>query len=144
MQQTSNNDDDALAAVLDGWLRAQPSLRAPDALHSQVMAAIECNERRRLRQGFRHWPPLARIAFMVLASVTAKLAVELSMPWLNAMSTLHVPRVPLGTTLVEAMLAVSQHLPQLWLYAGIALLVIVYGGLFGLGTAVYRTLYLQR
>jgi hypothetical protein len=154
MKQTSSDADsnsktgdatqaDALTELLGQWLREQPSLRAPDTLQGQVMAAIERHERRR-QQGFSHWPVMARAAFIVLASVVAKIAVDLSMPLWGELGTLQVPRMPLGTAMLQAILAVTEHLPHWWLYGGIALLVMIYGGLFGIGTAVYRTLYLQR
>jgi len=155
MQQTSNNGDsksnapggesvDALAELVDRWLREQPLRRAPDSLQTRVMAAIEHRERRSWQQGFHRWPLVARVAFIALSAGVAKLAVDGSMLLLSSMGTFSVPRLPLATALLEAVLAVSRHLPQLWLYGGLALSILVYGGLFGISTAVYRTLYIPR
>ena len=139
----ATDEPDAVGQVLDGWLRAQPLRRAPPSLQLQVMAIIERREHLRL-QGFRRWSPAVRVGFMVLACVMAKLAVDVLLLLLNSMRAVDVPQAPLATALLETLVAISEHMPLLWLYGGIAVLVMVYGGLFGLGTAVYRTLYLQR
>jgi hypothetical protein len=151
MKQPADNDRhdsdaaaDALARLLDGWLRAQPLRPAPETLQARVMAAIERRDRRRGQQGFQRWSLSGRVAFIALASVTAKLVVELLLWLLGSVGPLHMPRMPLASTLLEAGLAIANHVPSLWLYGAIALLAAVYGGLFGIGTAVYRTLYLQR
>lgn len=133
---------DALTARLDELLRQLPLQRAPEALAMQVMASIQ---QRATQRGFQRWPLAARIVFIVMSGVMAKLAVDASIWALQSLgSVIAAPRPPFIAMLAEVAMAVSKSLPALWMYGAIALLTLIYGGLFGISTAMYRTLYEQR
>ncbi len=133
---------DVLAARLAELLRQQPPQRAPEALAMRVMASIQ---RRATQRGFQRWPLAARVVFIVMSGVMAKLAVDASIWALQSIgSVVAAPRPPFIAMLAEVAMAVSESLPALWTYGAIALLTLIYGGLFGISTAMYRTLYEQR
>jgi len=112
-------------------LRHQPLQRAPATLAVRVMAALE----QRQRSAFRRWPLAVRIAFVVLTGLAALLTIEL----VRLMGAgIPAPRAPLAAVLIEAALAAARHLPSLWTYGALGISTLVYGGIFGIATAMYR------
>jgi hypothetical protein len=128
---------DAAAAHLERHittlLREQPLQRAPTTLAQRVMAAIE----QRQRSAFQRWPLAVRIAFVLLAGVTAHLSIEL-VRLMGAGIT--APHPTLTVMLAETALAVARQFPLVWTYAAVAGLIVIYGGIFGIGIAMYRTI----
>lgn len=118
---------------LAALLREQPLQRAPATLALRVMAAIE----QRQRSAFKRWPLAVRIAFVVLAGATAHLTIGL-MRLLTAGIT--TPRPPVAVVLAETVLAAARQLPSLWSHAALLVLVVIYGGMFGIAVAMYRTI----
>ena len=112
-------------------LRQQPLQRAPATLALRVIAAIE----QRQRSAFQRWPLAVRIGFVVFTGLAAHLSIEL-VRLMGAGFT--APRAPLAAVLIEATLAASRHLPSLWTYGALGISILVYGGIFGIATAMYR------
>jgi hypothetical protein len=136
---------EALAKAIDSLLRQQPLRPAPESLQARVMASIQQQHGPTVRAGFVHWPLAARIVFVALSAVMIKLAIDVSMFLVQSIAvSVSMPKPPLAVRLAEALLLVSKHLPTLWLYGGTAVLIVVYGSLFGVSAAAYRTLYVQR
>jgi hypothetical protein len=129
-------DRDAAAAHLEQHistlLREQPLQRAPATLGQRVLAAIE----QRQRSAFQRWPLAARIAFVLLAGMTAHLSIGL-MRLMGA--GISAPRPPFTVMLAQTALDAARQLPSIWTYAAFAALILIYGGIFGLGIAMYRT-----
>ena len=120
--------DEALQRWLDRTLRELPLRRAPGTLEARVF-----NELKRQaalpwwRRSFMHWPAPARIVFLVICGALAAL-------------------VFVGGAAAVASLRslLARALPVTWLYQGVAVCAVLYAVLFGLGAAVYRTLYLHQ
>lgn len=141
---TTNEDDDALEHLLNRTLSELPLRRAPQTLESRVMGELE--RRAALswwRRSFAHWPLAARAAFLVICGAAAVASVRslhesgaLSLSWARQTETFVSSAANLAALL-------ARSVPPAWAYEGIAVGAVLYAALFGLGAAVYRTLYLQ-
>jgi hypothetical protein len=148
MTVNDRNDpsEDPLESVFDRALRELPLRRAPPTLESRVLGELE--RRAALpwwRRSFAHWPAAARAAFLVICGASAALAFAggttaaagiRSLSWAREIGSL----IASGGSLVALLAPVA---PPPWLWAGIAVCALLYAALFGLGAALYRTLYLQ-
>jgi hypothetical protein len=142
----TDEPDEPLERMLDQTLAALPLRRAPATLEARVLGEL----RRRAalpwwRRSFVHWPVPARAAFLALCVVSIGLAVRGaaaaadvvdSLAWAREAGILLISGTNLAASLAHA------ALPG-WLYGAIAVIALLYAFLFGLGAAVYRTLYLQ-
>jgi hypothetical protein len=138
--------NEAPERLLDRALRALPLRRAPPTLESRVWRELE--RRAALawwRLSFPHWPPLARAAFLLICAVltgaaflggAAAMAALRSLGWARDVGMLMSSGANLAALL-------ARFAPPAWLYGGIAVCALLYVVLFGLGAALYRTLYLQ-
>ena len=140
---TPHDPDEALA-LLDQTLRELPLRRAPATLEPRVIGELQ--RRAALpwwRRSFAHWPLAARCVFVVICAGlvlgalggTAAVANVHSLSWLREAGGL---LMSLGYV---AALLEPAALPS-WIYGGIGVCAVLYAVLFGLGAAVYRTLYL--
>jgi hypothetical protein len=149
-----NQTDDDLARSLGRMLQELPSRSAPATLEVRVLAELE--RRAALgwwRRSFSQWPLLARAAFLVISAALIRLVLlegaiavagvrslhesgRLSPSWAHDAGVLAAAAGNLITLL-------ARTVPPAWAYAGIAAGAMLYAVLFGLGAAVYRTLYLQ-
>jgi hypothetical protein len=141
-----NEPTDSLEGLLERTLHELPLRRAPMTLESRVL----CELQRRAalpwwRRSFAHWPLPARAVFVVICGALIRLALlggaaavagALSLSWAREIGVLMASGGNLATLL-------ARTLPVSWLYEGIAACAVLYAVLFGLGAAVYRTLYLQ-
>jgi hypothetical protein len=141
-----NEPNDSLEGLLERTLHELPLRRAPPTLESRVL----CELQRRAalpwwRRSFAHWPLAARAVFVVICGALIRLAFlggaaavagALSLSWAREIGVLMASGGNLATLL-------ARTLPLSWLYEGIAACAVLYAVLFGLGAAVYRTLYLQ-
>jgi hypothetical protein len=141
-----NEPNDSLQGLLERTLHELPLRRAPPTLESRVL----CELQRRAalpwwRRSFAHWPLPARAVFVVICGALIRLAFlggaaavagALSLSWAREIGVLMASGGNLATLL-------ARTLPVTWLYEGIAACAVLYAVLFGLGAAVYRTLYLQ-
>jgi hypothetical protein len=141
--------EQALAEALKGL----PLRRAPGTLELRVVDELE--RRAALpwwRVSFMHWPAAARVAFVIvcialvaatfLGSVFAFVgdrsfneAAALVLSWVQPLLAVMSSAGGVATLLVRV-------IPPLWLYGGMALGIMLYLALFGLGAAAYR-LYLR-
>ena len=143
---TSNEPEDALERLLDRTLHGLPLRRAPPTLEARVYGEIE--RRAALpwwRLSFVHWPLVARGAFLAISGVLIAVAFVggasaidglRALPWAREIAQLVVSAGNVAALLAGISLPV-------WIYQGIAVCAVLYAVLFGLGAAVYRTLYLE-
>jgi hypothetical protein len=140
---TSHESHEALARLLDRTLHELPLRPAPLTLESRVLGELE--RRAALpwwRRSFAYWPPLARAAFLVICGALIRLAFlggTTAVAGVRSLSWVGVLTASAGN--LAALLAHTA--PPTWAYEGIAVCAVLYAVLFGLGAAVYRTLYLQ-
>lgn len=146
--------DDALQRLLDSTLHELPLRRAPATLEARV-----CNELERRaalpwwRRSFMHWPAPARVAFLLICGALAApvfLGGAAAFAGLRSLLESGIPALSwarqIGMLMVSAgnlITLLARTVPATWLYQGIAVCAVLYAVLFGLGAAVYRTLYLQ-
>ena len=141
MQDTS----DKLERFIDKALRQQPPLHAPAGLQARVLSQLA--RRAALpwwRMSFSHWPLAARALFIVACCGFIKLAFT-STGWVLGAAEAPAASVRNGAHVAESLGDVVHLLfnsiPSHWLYLAAALAVGLYLTLFGVGAAVYRTLY---
>jgi hypothetical protein len=134
-----------LERLMTRALRDQPLRRAPDTLERRVLAQLESGAAvARWRRGFAHWPMAARLVFLAASVGFVKLALSIAM-WLSTpldspASSLDLPsQMAWVQTLFVVIASVARTVPSLWVHAGIAILVIMYAALFGIGASAYRT-----
>jgi hypothetical protein len=143
-----------LERVLTQALEGLPLRRAPSTLELRVVDELE--RRAALpwwRVSFAHWPAAPRVAFVAVcvALVAATIlggvfafvgdrsfneASALVLSWMHPFLAIVSSAGGVATLLVRI-------IPPLWLYGAMALGIMLYLALFGLGAAAYRTLYLR-
>lgn len=136
---------DELERLVTRALRDQPLRRAPDTLERRVLAQIASGAAvAPWRRGFAHWPLAARVAFLAASVGVVKVALSIAM-WLSAPLaspgfSFDLPsQMAWLQTLSVAIASIARTVPSLWVHAGIALLVVMYVTLFGIGASAYRT-----
>ncbi len=146
----THEPDETLQRVLDRTLRELPLRRAPVTLEARVFGELE--RRAALpwwRRSFMHWPTPARVAFLVICGALVALVFvggAAAVANLSFLLDLSGAR-QIGVLMVSAgnlFALLARTLPVTWLYQGIAVCAVLYAVLFGLGAAVYRTLYLHQ
>jgi hypothetical protein len=146
--------DQGLERAVDQALKGLPLRRAPSTLESRVIHELQ--RRAALpwwRASFAHWPAAPRVAFVVIcialvaATILGGVSAFVGVGSLNEMAALALSWAhPFLAVLSSAggVTALLVHIiPPLWLYGAMALGIVLYVTLFGLGAAAYRTLYLQ-
>ena len=146
--------EQGLERAVDQALKGLPLRRAPSTLESRVINELQ--RRAALpwwRVSFAHWPAAPRVAFvitciaLVAATILGGVSAFVGVGSLNEMAALVLSWAhPFLAVLSSAggVTALLVHIiPPLWLYGGMALGIVLYVALFGLGAAAYRTLYLQ-
>ena len=141
-----NEPGDALERLLHRTLADLPLRRAPPTLEARVLD--ELGRRAALpwwHSSFAHWPPFARAALLVLCAAAIGLALRGGATAAAAVRSLSWARdaqllFGTGGNLAASLLHTA---PPAWFYDGIAVCGVLYAVLFGLGAALYRTLYLQ-
>jgi hypothetical protein len=157
VEHTMNKHIDSeqeLERVLGEALKGLPLCRAPSTLESRVLNELE--RRAALpwwRVSFTHWPAAPRVAFVVIcialvaATILGGVSVLLGVRPLTEVAALVLSWLhPFLAVMSSAggVAALLVHvIPPLWLYGGMALGIVLYVALFGLGAAAYRTLYLR-
>ena len=148
------DSEQKLERTLTQALKGLPLRRAPSTLELRVVDELE--RRAALpwwRVSFTHWPAAPRVAFVAvcIALVAATIlggvfafagdrsfdqAAALVLSWVQPFLAVMSSAGGVATLLVRV-------IPPLWLYGGLALGIMLYVALFGLGAAAYRTLYLR-
>jgi hypothetical protein len=149
-----NESNDPLERLLDRTLHELPLRRAPLTLESRVFSELQ--RRAALpwwRSSFAHWPLLARAVFLVICGALIRLAFVGGDTVVAGVSSLHDSGAlsPSWAHQVGVLVGSAANLaalftrtvPPAWYYGGITVCAVLYTVLFGLGAAVYRTLYLQ-
>jgi hypothetical protein len=147
------DSEQKLERTLTQALEGLPLRRAPNTLELRVVDELE--RRAALpwwRVSFAHWPAAPRVAFVaVCVALVAATILGGVFAFVGDRSFNEVAAVVLSW--VHPFLAVVSSaggvatllvriIPPLWLYGGMALGIMLYVALFGLGAAAYR-LYLQ-
>jgi hypothetical protein len=135
-------------------LRGLPPRRAPRSLESRVLAALEQQATVAwYHKSWIYWPGAVRAAFLGVATGvsgaaiaafyllsqgadTSSLTGAVGERFAGVAALFHVFRWM--TTYVADLVA---GIPPLWLYGGLTVVAGLYATFFGLGAAVYRTLY---
>jgi hypothetical protein len=149
-----NETDDNLARSLGRMLHELPLRTAPATLEVRVLAELQ--RRAALawwRRSFSQWPLLARVAFLVMSAALIRLTLLEGAIAVAGVRSLHDSGLlspswahdagVLAATAGNLISLLARIVPPAWAYAGIAAGAMLYAVLFGLGAAVYRTLYLQ-
>ena len=147
------DSEQKLERALTEALKGLPLRRAPSTLEARVAGELE--RRAALpwwSVSFAHWPAAPRVAFVIvcIALVAATFlggvfafvgdrsfneAAALVLSWVHPFLAVVSSAGGVATLLVRV-------IPPLWLYGGMALGIMLYLALFGLGAAAYR-LYLR-
>lgn len=145
---------DEAERIVTRALREQPLLAAPASLEARVLAAVaQAGPRPWWQRGFRHWPMLARLAFLVASIGFVRIGL---LAWAGLGATINsvnqdsmaliAPGLAWATAakdliaaLNEVTRAVLAGVPAGWLYLGGAMLLCLYAFFFGLGALGYRT-----
>src|SRR5579871_2929496 len=115
------------------------------AIERQVHAALPW-----WRRAVPQWPTAARLLFAVVAAALVSLSLQgsasmsrLTAPAASALSWAQ-HALSLLRTVPRLLSALLGALPMAWVQAALLIAVIAYLFLFGIGTAAYRLLYLER
>jgi hypothetical protein len=146
MRTERNGADLELERRVHRSLRALPQRRAPLSLEGRVFEELS-----RLaslpwwRRSFAHWPSIARAAFLVISVGLSALTFIGSARLIASLAPLRGLGDSLAwlSTSLEALGSLARAIPSIWLYEGLAAAALLYGLLFALGAAAYRTLYLD-
>lgn len=150
---TSQHDAERLAQQIHATLQRLPPLQAPATLESRVLRELARREARPWwRQGFGRWPLAARVLFVPLSAAFIQLAFLSVGAFGSALTTAQQSTV-LSTaenrwqalsgalqSLRTTGALVVQNVPQLWIYGAIGFALLLYGSLFGIGAAAFRSL----
>lgn len=145
---------ESLEQTLHRELKALPLRKAPASLEARVLAEIE----RRAAVAWYHkswsyWPVSVRVAFLLLGTAFAGVAVAAFWMFSQGATVAHVTQeVAAGfgwltrlagaaTWTAHFIRDLAGGIPPLWLYGGLAFLAAMYATFVGLGTAAYRYLY---
>jgi len=145
-----NDDREKLEQLIGAVLREQPLRRAPPAMESRVLAAIE--SRAALsgwRRGFMHWPIFARVSFILASFAIVRftlLATDWTLEAVNPSGLLAgaLSKVSWIKVVAEVVYSSLHTIPEHWLWAGLVIVAAVYGTLFVISAIAYRTLYANR
>ncbi len=143
-----------LEQFIHATLRSLPNRRAPGTLEARVLAEIE----RRAAVAWYHrswafWPAPIRALFLAVASGFSGAAIIAFYLFCQGIDTSAVAREIGGRFAGLSQLYAAAEwtinfagsligsIPALWFYGGLAVCAVLYATFFGLGAAVYRTLY---
>jgi len=144
------NRDKSLEQFVDRTLHGLPLRKAPEALMSHVLTAIEKGAAAAWWQRtFHNWPAVAKCVFLFVATGLATLAVyafalvslRFDFSSLRLDSTSAAALFKTLTTLQSSFIG---SLPPLWIYGALAAVVVVYVTALAIGAIAYRTLYASR
>jgi hypothetical protein len=145
-----DEEDLKLERLVDHELRQLPLRRAPMNLEAGVFEELE---RRAAmpwwQRSFVQWPPAARVLLLGVCTILSALTIVGGAQIVVNLGTALRPAHELDRAL--ALLSASKDvvatlvgtIPPMWIYEGLALASVLYAALFALGTAAYRTLYLE-
>jgi hypothetical protein len=147
------DSEQKLERALTDALKGLPLRRAPSTLELRVVNELE--RRAALpwwRVSFMHWPAAPRVAFVIVcialvaATFLGGVFAFMGDRSLNEVAALVLSWVQPFLAVMSSAGGVASLLvrviPPLWLYGGMALGIMLYVALFGLGAAAYR-LYLR-
>lgn len=147
--------DDPLESLLARTLRPLPARRAPAGLEARVQR--ELARRAALpwwRRSFPQWPAAVRALFLLASAALISLSLLGGARLIGHLRPLAAAGGPaaawqghltaLWAAAADLLASLVRAVPSGWLEAGMILMVLAYGCLFGLGAAAYRTFHTQR
>lgn len=152
-----SHNPDKLEKAIHETLRDLPQRKAPSGLEARVLAEIA--RRDALPWWYRswtYWPAVVRWAFLVVSAAVCGTTIIACVTFLRGTSLGTFGRVlaqPTQTwgaivTAVRATLGVGEELfgliPHVWLYGGVATIMLLYATVFLIGATAYRTLWQSR
>jgi hypothetical protein len=146
-------DEQQLEQYIGSLLRRQPLRQAPTSLETRVLGELALRASKPWwLQGFTRWPWVARVLFLPLGLGLVQLsflsterlmslwqALQRSTPAATAETGLQ-QLSDLGQAVQTLGGMVSREIPQVWIYGGAGLALLLYAAMFGLGAAAFRTL----
>jgi hypothetical protein len=146
-------DEQQLEQFIGRVLGQQPQRQAPASLEFRVLQELALRASKPWwLQSFSRWPWVARLLFLPLVlglvqlsfTTTARLTalwqtLQHSAPASRAQSGLQALS-NLGQAAQSLSNVVTHAVPQVWIYGGAALGLLLYAAMFGLGAAAFRTL----
>jgi hypothetical protein len=138
-------DPEQLERLISHALRNAPPKAAPASLERRVLQALSRRSSESWwRKDFAQWPVLARLAFF--GAGAGLLYLTLGAPlWLLESSRGALPaEISWLQSLMQIVRVVISHLPSVFVFGGLAALVMLYATLFGVGAVAYRTLFANR
>jgi hypothetical protein len=152
-QSKPPGDSQQLERFIGRVLGQQPLRQAPSSLELRVMQELALRTSRPWwLQGFGRWPWVARLLFLPLGLGLVQLSFtatsRLSSLWQSLQHSAPVSTAQSGLQLlsnfgqaVQSLGNVVTHeIPQIWIYGGAAVALLLYAAMFGLGAAAFRTL----
>jgi hypothetical protein len=152
-QSKPPRDPQQLEQFIGTVLGQQPLRQAPASLELRVMQELALRASKPWwLQGFGRWPWVARLLFLplglglVLLSFNA--TARLSSLWQSVQHSAPVSTAQSGLQVfsnfghaIQALGSLFAHeIPQIWIYGGAAVALLLYAAMFGLGAAAFRTL----
>jgi len=148
---------DELEKFIHRTLRSLPDRRAPAALETRVLAAIEARAAIPWwHKSWNWWPQWVRALFVLFCGAVAALVVvgaaglpasfdtaQLNHAFAPVLSMIR-PLVGLGRGFADIVAVIGRNIPTLWLYGAAAFVAGLYVMLVGVGAAAYRTLWTNR
>jgi hypothetical protein len=144
-RMTPHDRETHMELLFDRTLRDLPSQRAPFTLEARVNDELRRRAARPWwRRSFTQWPLLTRMAFLATCTGVATLTISQG-AWLFLETRSGWTQFPRAFPLAIGALAssIADWIPATWMYVGLGVGAVLYAGLFGLGAAAYRALYLQ-
>jgi len=146
-------DERQLEQFIGAVLGQQPLRQAPATLETRVLQELALRSSKPWwLQGFSRWPWAARLLFLPLGLGLVRLSflttaglvslwqtLQRSSPASSAQAGLQTLG-SLGQAVQMLGNMVTRDIPQVWIYGGAGLALLLYAAMFGLGAAAFRTL----
>jgi len=155
--ESPDRNQERLAQWVHHALRGLPPRNAPAGLQSRVLAAIARRSAQPWwEQHFLRWPLPARLGFLLLSAVIARLLLQASGWMIDRLRELGVSPVVATqarelrsdwsfiASLNDTLHVVLNAIPSPWLYGSLAVIGLMYATLFGIGSVAYRTFNQER
>jgi hypothetical protein len=146
-------DERQLQQYIGTVLSRQPLRQAPSTLEARVLRELALRASKPWwLQGFSRWPWAARVLFLPLGLGLVQLSFltigRLMSLWQTLQTSGPASTAQSGLKLLSNLSQAVQTLgnmvahaiPQVWIYGGAGLALLLYAALFGLGAAAFRTL----
>ncbi len=145
-------DEQQLEQYIGTLLRRQPPRQAPASLETRVLRELALRASKPWwLQGFARWPWAARLLFLPLALGMVQLSFlatgRVLALWQSLQHSAPATTAQSGLQWISSLNQavqtlghlVTRDIPQVWIYGGAGLALLLYAAMFGLGAAAFRT-----